>query len=112
MNLRGKLTRLVDNAYTLPGKIFDYTIQLLIIISIISLLSFSVETFPGLSVGIGRLLKLVEAVTVAVFTVEYLLRIYVAGNRFCYIFSFPGIVDLLAGALTRVREEESHEGRH
>lgn len=42
------------------------------------------------------ILKWIETVSVILFTIEYLLRIYVAERRFRYIFSFYGLVDFLA----------------
>ena len=45
---------------------------------------YTVDYYPG------------EQVTVAVFTIEYVLRIIVADRRLSFIFSFFGLVDLVA----------------
>lgn len=77
----------------ISGKIFNIFIQVIIILSIIS---FSVETLPGLPPSVIRGLVLFEIITVMIFTVEYSLRILTAENKLRFIFSFFGIVDLLA----------------
>ncbi len=87
------LKALVERHDTPASKAFDLVIQALIIIS---LLSFSFETLPNLDPEIYQLLGYIEAVTVILFTIEYLMRVYVADHRLTYMFSFYGIVDLLA----------------
>ena len=63
---------------------------------VLSLIAFSIETLPDLNPRIVRLLNWFEAICVIVFSVEYLLRVYVATPRTKYIFSFFGIIDFLA----------------
>ena len=75
------------------GRLFDLFIQALIVLSLIS---FSVDTLPDLSTSARQILRAIEMGTVAIFTAEYLLRIAVADRRLGYIFSFFGIIDLLA----------------
>ncbi|MCM4150007.1 ion transporter [Arenibacter sp. N53] len=88
-----KIRTLIDDNTTRSGKIFDYFIQFLILISLIS---FSVETLPNNSANTIRILNLIEISCVVIFSAEYLLRIFVAKNPLKYIFSFYGIIDLLA----------------
>ena len=76
-----------------PGRFFDLAIQALIVLS---LLSFAVETLPGLSERTHAWLRVMEIVTVLVFTAEYLLRVTVANHRLGFVFSFFGLVDLAA----------------
>ncbi|MCB1695184.1 MAG: ion transporter [Halioglobus sp.] len=61
-----------------------------------STLCFSVETLPDLQDSTRVFLHYSEIAVVAIFTIEYLLRIYAAENRAKFVFSFYGIVDLLA----------------
>ncbi|NQX91822.1 MAG: ion transporter [Flavobacteriales bacterium] len=75
------------------GKTFDYFIQILIIISLVSM---AMETMPGYSPIYYTILQSIEAVCVIIFSIEYLLRIYAADKPFKYIFSFYGVVDLMA----------------
>jgi len=88
-----RLRSIVNDPDTRAGRTFALVIQSLILVSVIS---FSVETLPDLSSGARELLRWIEVVTVAIFTVEYLLRLIVAPNKLRYIFSFYGLVDLLA----------------
>ena len=87
------LKSLVEEHDTPEGKIFDSVIQVLIIIS---LFTFSLETLPNLSERSQTLLNIAEVIIVFLFTIEYALRVYVADRKAGYIFSFYGIVDLLA----------------
>ncbi len=87
------LRNIVDSCDSKAGRCFDLTIQLLIVISLIA---FAIDTLPDVSPELRRFLRHLEVITVAIFTLEYFLRILVAPNRIRFIFSFYGIVDLLA----------------
>lgn len=89
MNLKA----IIEDNDTKAGRAFDLVIQLLIVISIIT---FSIETLPDLSSGTISLLSTIETVIVTIFTLEYLVRVYVANRKRDYVFSFYGIVDLIA----------------
>lgn len=90
---KSKLKLLVEDNTTVMGRRFDYFIQILILLS---LLSFSLETFPDLTAGQIHVLQLVELFCVIIFSVEYILRLYVADKPLKYALSFYGIIDLLA----------------
>lgn len=75
------------------SRVFAYFIQALIFISIIS---FSYETIPDLDTTTRKILRIIEVFCVLVFSIEYLLRIYVADHKLKFVFSFYGIIDLLA----------------
>lgn len=87
-----KLNRIFDLS-TRIGRRVALVIQVLIFISLIS---FSLETLPDLSVQTTKILRGIETATVLLFSLEYILRILTAESRLKYIFSFFGIVDLLA----------------
>ncbi len=87
------IKQIIENNDTPQGRIFDLFIQLLIIVSLIS---FSIETLPHLSAKSIQILNYIELFIVLIFTVEYIARITVADKKIKYIFSFFGIVDLLA----------------
>jgi voltage-gated potassium channel len=72
---------------------FAFFIQALILLSLVT---FSVETLPNLKPETRYLLRIIEIFCVVVFTVEYILRIYVADSKPRFIFSFFGLIDLLA----------------
>lgn len=90
---KANLHSLVHNSETKSGRIFALTVQTLIIISLIT---FSIETLPNLSEAQYYYLRLAEIVIVILFSCEYLLRIYIANKRLSYIFSFYGLIDLMA----------------
>ena len=75
------------------SKAFAFFIQFLILLSIVT---FSVETIPDLTPRTIKVLHLVELICVIIFTIEYILRIYVADSKPRFIFSFFGLIDLLA----------------
>src|SRR5699024_6174348 len=75
------------------GKIFDYVVQILIFISLVG---YALETLSNLSTEFKLVLRWIEYICVILFSIEYLLRIYVAKNPLKYMFSFYGIIDILA----------------
>lgn len=84
---------MIENPETNAGKIFALGIQSLIFISIVS---FSFDTLPDITVKEKKILHYIEIFTVVVFTFEYSLRIIIAKNKARFLFSFYGMVDLLA----------------
>ena len=92
MNI-SKIRSIVDDNSTKSGKLFDYVIQVLIILS---LFAFAAETLPDNSSEFVNFLHGFEILCICVFSVEYILRIIVAKKSFSYIFSFYGLIDLLA----------------
>jgi voltage-gated potassium channel len=87
------LKQVVEQSDTRLGRAFDLFIQAFIVLSLIS---FSIETLPNLSESTRRWLQGFEMFSVVLFSIEYLLRVYVATPRSRYIFSFFGIVDMVA----------------
>ena len=85
--------QIIENNDTPQGRKFDLFIQFLIIVSLIS---FSVETLPNLPAKSIAILKYIEIVIVLIFTTEYISRVVVAEKKLEFIFSFFGLVDLLA----------------
>lgn len=91
-----------DDENDLISNIFDGIIITLIIINIITVIA---DTFdlPG---TVKQIFNIVETVSVVIFTIEYILRVWTSDlmysnlkpfkARFKYIFSFMAIIDLLA----------------
>jgi len=71
----------------------DLFIQFLIIVSIIL---FSINTLPDISLKIKEVLDYIEIAIIFIFTIEYLIRISVADKSLKYIFSFYGLIDLIS----------------
>lgn len=84
---------IVEKNDTRDGKLFDLSIQVLIILSLIS---FSLETLPDLNPEFQKSLQIFEIVSVVIFTIEYFLRLFVSNKKLKFIFSFYGLIDLLA----------------
>ncbi|MDX1684727.1 MAG: ion transporter [Saprospiraceae bacterium] len=78
---------------TPAGHRFDKFIVALIVISVLIVI---VETMPNLPKTVIWVLYGIEWLITILFTIEYVLRIYVERNPGRYIFSFYGIVDLLS----------------
>mgnify|MGYP005852425505 CR=1 FL=1 len=91
--LRQKLRQIIQKNDTKAGRVFDFFIQFLILSSLVA---FTFQTFPDNSPQTKKLLWYFEIFCVVVFSIEYVLRIYVAEKPFKYIFSFYGIIDLIA----------------
>ena len=84
---------LVEINDTKLSKISNIFIISLIILSVIT---FSVETIPNLDKDTRKILTQFEVFSIIVFTIEYLIRLYISDKKLSYIFSFYGLVDLLA----------------
>lgn len=87
------LREIILESDTKKGRIFDIAIQLLIAISLISI---SLETLPDLEQKTSLFLATLENAIAVIFTVEYVLRIILTEKKISYLFSFYGIIDLLA----------------
>ena len=91
--MRGYLHKMVNDPASKQGRIFDFFIQTLILLS---LAAFAVETLPNNELWLQKALYNFEVFCVAVFSLEYVLRIIMAPKPLKYIFSFYGVIDLLA----------------
>ena len=87
------LKQIVEQNDTPLGRRFDLAIQALIIVSLIA---FSIETLPRLPTAVDIWLQRFEVFSVIVFSIEYVLRVYVARPKRAYVLSFFGFVDLAA----------------
>lgn len=92
-SLRQRLFDIIFEANTPLGKGFDVSLLILIVISVIMVMLESVESIQS---AVPELFNVMEWVVTIFFTVEYLLRIALVKKPWKYIFSFYGIVDLLA----------------
>lgn len=90
---RTSMRAVLEGDHPRLGRTVPFVLQGLIIFSLISI---ALESLEDLASWAAQLLRAIEVVTVILFTVEYALRILVAGKPLRYVFSFFGIVDLLA----------------
>lgn len=91
--MKEQLRVLIEDTTTKKGKVFDYIIQILILISVAAV---SIETLPNNTDAVKHFLKIIEIISVIIFSIEYIVRVTVAKKPLKYIFSFYGIIDLLA----------------
>ena len=87
------IKQIIEDSDTKLEKAFDIFIQIMIVLSLIS---FSIETLPSLSGEARDILGRIELFIVGIFTLEYIARVIVATKKKAFIFSFFGIIDLLA----------------
>lgn len=93
LTLRDRMRRVVEETDTALGRAFDVLIQVLVVISLVS---FSIDTLPSLTPAERLTLNYVEWLTVILFSIEYVVRVWVAKRSLDYVLSFYGLVDLLA----------------
>ena len=93
VSTKEKIRQIIEGNDRKLSPIFDITIQVLIVFSIII---FSLGTLPNLTPLWQNIINYVDILFYSIFAIEYFLRIYVSDKRLKYIFSFFGIVDLLA----------------
>jgi voltage-gated potassium channel len=90
---RQRLGQIIFETDTRAGKAFDVVLLIVIVLSVTLTM---LESVASLRLSYGKLLRGLEWAFTILFTVEYFLRIYSAYDRRKYIFSFFGLVDLLA----------------
>ncbi len=90
---REKIHEIIFGAHTFWGAFFDVMLLLVIVASVIVI---SLETVVEIQQSIPKTLFWLKWIFTILFTIEYLLRIYCVKNPAKYIFSFWGIIDLLA----------------
>ncbi len=71
----------------------DLFIQALIILSLVT---FAIETLPNLDDLTKQCLQYFEVFCVAVFTIEFFIRLWFSKPKGKYLFSFFGIIDIIA----------------
>jgi voltage-gated potassium channel len=90
---REKIYRVIFGTDTVAGQRFDIGLIYLIVLSVLAIVFDSIETVHN---QFGGWLFRLEWLFTLLFSVEYALRIYSSPKRLSYIFSFYGLVDLLA----------------
>lgn len=93
MGWRQEIEEALNGRHARLGATVEWIIMGLILASVLAL---GVETLPGLPGWAFALLAGFEIFIVVFFTVEYILRLVVAENRWRYATSFFGVIDLMA----------------
>jgi len=88
-----RIYEIVFEADTREGKAFDVTIIGLILLSVLLVL---LDSIADIRERFGLAIHIIEWFITGVFLLEYLLRIWVLERPLNYIFSFYGLIDLMA----------------
>lgn len=91
--LRASLYAIIFESDTRAGRLFDITLIVVILLSVLAVVLDSVE---AISANHGDTLGAVEWMFTLLFTVEYLARLYCVRKPFRYATGFFGIIDLLS----------------
>ena len=91
--IRKKLYRIIFHTDTKAGKVFDVVLLVFILFNVLAVL---LESVSDIYKDYGRYLRLFEYAVTVIFTVEYILLVWISKHSRKYIFSFYGIVDLLS----------------
>lgn len=91
--LRQKIYVIIFEADTPAGKAFDLTLIFFILLSVVLVI---LDSIPGIHDQFGGWLLGGEWLITVLFTMEYLLRLFVARRPGRYAWSFYGVVDLLS----------------
>jgi len=93
MSLRKRLDTIIFGTDTPAGKGFDVVLLVVILLSVLTVM---LESVPSLQDRYGVFFRQLEWVMTGVFTLEYVIRVWITERRTKYIFSFYGIIDLLS----------------
>ena len=92
-SVRQRLWRIIFLSDTFAGRLFDVALLGLILLCVFVVMLESVES---LRAEYGRWFLIFEWIFTAIFTAEYLARLWVVRNRWRYATSFFGIIDLVS----------------
>jgi len=92
-NSRKKLHEIIYEADTPQGKLFDVVLLIVIFISIIAVM---LESVTSIRILYGKELGILEWIITVLFSLEYIARVISIRKPLTYVFSFYGIIDLLA----------------
>ena len=92
-SFRYKIHEIIFEADTFYGKLFDIVLLITIVSSVVAVM---LESIDSIHQQYGDILRIFEWIVTIFFTIEYFLRIYAINKPLKYIFSFMGIIDLLA----------------
>ncbi|HAA01096.1 MAG TPA: ion transporter [Flavobacteriales bacterium] len=91
--MREKIYRIIFFTDTRAGRNFDLLLLYLILINFLVVV---MESVPHLDAQYGNEFYLIEWFFTGLFTLEYVIRILTSPQPFKYIFSFWGLIDLIA----------------
>ena len=92
-HLRNRIHIIIEGTDTRLGKLFDIVLLIAILASVAVVM---LDSVLYMRLQYGTLFRYAEWFFTILFTIEYSLRLFSAPNRFRYVFSFFGVVDLLS----------------
>ncbi len=93
LSVKERMHEIIFEADTPMGKLFDVVLLVAILLSVLAVI---LETVSSIRQEYEAVLNVFEWAFTILFSIEYLLRIWLVGKPWKYIFSFMGIVDLLS----------------
>lgn len=91
--IRNLLNVMLFDVHSKLGRIVNLNITALIVVSV---LISMMGTMPDLEAELVKKIQLFEIIVTTVFAMEFVLRCYAARSARAYIFSFYGVIDMLA----------------
>lgn len=91
--IRQRIYIVIYGTNTKAGKLFDVLLLIFILLSVVAVM---LESVKDIDVKYHQTLLIAEWIFTSLFTIEYILRIFSTKKPWKYIFSFYGIIDLLA----------------
>lgn len=91
--LKRKIHVVIYGTNTFAGRLFDFILLGLILLSVLIVM---METVKGFDAKFHNQLVIIEWVITIFFAIEYLMRIWVINQPKKYIFSFYGMIDFIA----------------
>ncbi len=92
-SFKQKLHQIIFESDTRAGKLFD---EILIALIVLSITVVALDSVPSFGEKTRKVFHILEWGFTAIFTLEYITRIWVTGKPIKYIFSFYGIIDFLS----------------
>lgn len=91
--LKQRIFDIIFETNTKQGKLFNVSLLIVILLSVMLVM---LDSIPSINARYHTALNVLELIITIFFTIEYVLRIYSVKKPWKYIFSFYGIIDLLA----------------
>lgn len=91
--LKQDIREIINSNNNFLGRLFDLILLIFILLSILIVM---LETVESIGLKYHTLFVTLETIITVFFTAEYILRVYSSKKPWKYIFSFYGIIDLIA----------------
>ncbi|MFT7297294.1 MAG: voltage-gated potassium channel [Sphingobacteriales bacterium] len=92
-SIKSQLYTIIFGTDTKWGKRFDLILLWVIVASVLAVM---LESVRAIKIEHGMLLRIIEWVFTVLFTIEFIVRLWVVNSKKKYIFSFYGMIDLLS----------------